>query len=201
MSGRVFDPLGWIWKPFGWIGDIFIASCLWFVCSVPLFTVGTATTALYDCMVHCTRQNDGSVFSRFFRTFKREFKTATLATLVWAAVIILGYCAIRLFGDRVAPTDSAVVVTVAALALLTVAIGVVCWVFPLLSRFTFSLGSLNTTAVKLALSHMPATLALGILTALSGYLCAQFWLPFVFLPGITALLWSFLLEPVFQKYM
>lgn len=201
MGNGLFNPQNWFWKPFGWIGDILMASCLWFVCSLPLFTIGAATTALYDCMVHCTRQNDGSIFTRFFRTFRKEFSTATVSALLWAAVIALGYFAIRAFGNSVAPTDGAVVVTVAALVLLTVAVGVVCWVFPLLSRFTFRAGALNATAVKLALGHMPATLVMGILTVLSGYLCLQFWLPFVFLPGLTALLWSLLLEPVFQKYM
>lgn len=201
MGSRLFNANNWVWKPFGWIGDIFIASGLWFLCSLPLFTMGAATTALYDCMVHCTRHNDGSVFTRFFRTFKKEFSTATLSTLLWAAVLGLGYLAVRTFGSHAAPTDGAVVLTVAALVVLAAVVGIVCWVFPLLSRFTFGLGNLNATAVKLALGHMPATLALGIVTVLAGYLCLQFWLPFLFLPALTALIWSLLLEPVFQKYM
>lgn len=197
---RFFNAENWLWKPFGYVADVLLLSCIWFLCSVPLITLGAATTALYDTVARCVRGNDNAMFSRFFRTFKQEFKTSTLSALAWAAVIGLGYGAVRVFGNSVAVTDGAVVVTVAALLLLVVVIGIGSWVFPLLSRFSFGFTGLNTTAVKLAVSQMPRTLALGVSTVLAAYLCLQLWIPFLFLPALLTLFWTVLMEPVFRRY-
>lgn len=197
---NLFNPDSWFWKPFGYIADILMLNCVWFLCSVPLFTLGASTTALYDTAARCIRGDDKHLFSRFFRTFQKEFKTATLSALLWAAVIGLCYLILRLYGNTVAPTDGAVVVTVAGLVLLVVIAGIACWVFPLLSRFTFRFAGLNITAVKLALSQLPRTIVLGICTVFTACLCLQFWIPFLFLPSLLALLWTLLIEPVFRNY-
>ena len=199
--GRFFDADNWVWKPFGWVADIFMLSLLWFLCSFPLFTLGAATTALYDAAVHGLRRGEKDTLGRFFRTFKAEFKTATLSALLWAAILGLCYLALRLYGNHVAVTDLSVVITVAGLVVLAVIVGFLCWVFPLLSRFTFDFGGLNGTTVKVALAHLPATMAVGVVTVPAAFLCLQFWVPFFFLPCLLVLFWSLFMEPVFQTYM
>lgn len=201
MAGSIFNSESFVWKPFGWVADILLMSGLWFVCSVPIVTLGAATTALYDCAVRCVRGRDQKIFARFFRTFKRELGQSVLCELFWAGVIAVGYWLIKTFGNHVAVTDAAVVATVAMLLILVVAVGVACWVLPLLSRFTFSFGPLNATAVKLALANIPRTMALGLSTVVAAWVCIQWWIPFLFVPMLLMLLWSLLLEPVFRKYM
>lgn len=198
---RFFNSESWLWKPFSYVADIFMLSCLWFLCSAPLITLGAATTALYDVTARCVRGGEKAMFSRFFHTFKKEFLTSALSSLLWAAIIGVCYLCVKAYGNSVAPTDGAVVITVAALILLVVIVGIGCWVFPLLSRFTFGFAGLNVTAVKLAVSQLPRTMLMGVLTVFAAYLCLQFWVPFLFLPGLLVLLWSVLIEPVFQTYM
>ena len=175
-------------------------SCLWVICSVPLLTIGASTAALYDCAARCIRGGDEKMFARFFRTFRRELAPAIPTLLLWCAVIAGGYAAISAYGNNVAINDVSVALTTAMLLLLTVLVGIAAWVFPLLSRFTFGVVPLNVTAVKLALIHLPRTMALGIATVLAAFLCAQFIAPLFFLPGILAWLWTLLLEGVFQTY-
>lgn len=201
MAGNLFNSEGWFWKPFGWIADILMLSWVWVLCSIPVVTLGAATTAMYDCAARCIRGRDQKMFSRFFRTFKREFGVSTLCLLLWGAVIAGCYLLIRAYGNTVNVTDGSVVVTVALLLLLVTVAGVAAWVLPLLSRFTFSFGQLNLTAVKLALSQMPRTMILGISTVLAVFLCAQFLIPIFFLPALLVLLWTVVMEPVFRKYM
>ena len=64
---RFFDPEGLLWKPLGFIGELVMLSLLWGVCSIALVTVGPATAALYDSVVHALRRRDDNLFSRFFR--------------------------------------------------------------------------------------------------------------------------------------
>ena len=200
MSGRFFSSENPAWKPFAWIGDIVFLSLLWFLISVPIVTMGAATTALYDAVVHGFRKHEPETVHRFLHTLKAEFKTATLTTILWGVVLGALYCVIRLFGNHVAVNDTTTVITLAGLVILVAVIGVVSWVFPLLSRFTFDVKGLSGTAVKLAVQQMPATIALGCITVLCGFLCIRFWIPFFFLPAVMTLLWSLLTERVFKRY-
>ena len=195
-----FNRENWIWKPFSWVADLLILSCLWFLCSVPLVTLGAATAALYDCAARCLRGGDEKMFTRFFKTFRRELVQSIPSLLLWCSIIGGGYFAVRAYGNFVAVTDASVALTVAMLLILTVLVGVSAWVFPLQSRFTFPVTQLNITAVKLALVHMPSTMLLGILTVLAGFLCAQFLLPVIILPGLLALVWTLPIECVFARY-
>ena len=197
---RFFSRDNWLWNPFSWVADMVILSCLWVICSFPVLTIGASTTALYDCAARCVRGGDEKLFSRFFRTFRRELAQSIPSLLLWCAVIAGGYAAISAYGNNVTVTDASVAITTALLLILTVIVGIAAWVFPLLSRFTFGIVQLNVTAVKLALLHLPRTMALGMMTVLAGFLCLQFIAPLFFLPGVLAWLWTLLLERVFQKY-
>lgn len=195
-----FSRENWIWNPFSWVADMFILSCLWVICSFPLVTIGAATTALYDCTARCVRGGDEKMFARFFRTFRRELVPSIPSLLLWCGVLIGGYAAVSTYGNSVAVTDASVAITTALLLILTVFVGIAVWVFPLLSRFTFGVAQLNITAVKLALIHLPRTMALGIVTVLAAFLCLQLIAPVFILPGVLAWLWTLLLERVFQAY-
>ena len=51
MAG-FFSPDNWYWKPFSYVGDAVLLSGVWLITSLPIFTAGAATTALYDCVAH-----------------------------------------------------------------------------------------------------------------------------------------------------
>ena len=36
-----------VWRFIGKFGDLIILNVLWFVCSIPIFTIGASTTAVY----------------------------------------------------------------------------------------------------------------------------------------------------------
>ena len=198
---KFFSSENWVWKPFDLIADVFILSCLWFVCSVPVLTMGAATTALYDCVARCVRGSDDRMFSRFFRTFKNELIPSALAMGFWALIIGGQFALVRHYGNSVEVNDGTTMVTVALLLGVVVTVGVFCWVLPMLSRFSMGFGAINANAVKLALANIPRTMVLGIVTVIAGVVCIQLWIPFFFMPAVLALIWSYLLEPVFRKFM
>ena len=200
MARNYFNPEGLVWKPLGKLGDLVMLSLLWGICSVPLVTIGPATAALYDCTAHCVRRGEDGLFARFRQTFRAELKTGLLATLLWAAVLGALFFLRALLMRRLGYAGTGGAVGMATLVVLLVPTGAACWVFPLLSRFTFSFAALSGTAVRLALGHILRTLALALLTLGATELCLRFTSPLIVLPGLTALLWTFLLEPVFTRY-
>ena len=200
MARSFFNPESTPWKLLGYFGDFLMLSLIWALCSFPLITLGAATTALYDTVVHCVRRNESGMFSRYFQTFKAEFVPATLSTLLWAAVLALLFYLRALLAQATGLQGAGGVLSMALLVLLLIPVGMACWVFPVLSRFTLGFGALNGNTVRLALGNILRTLALGVLTLASAVLCARLILPLMFFPAIVALLWSYLLEPVFSKY-
>ena len=196
---RFFDPEGLLWKPLGFIGELVMLSLLWGVCSIALVTVGPATAALYDSVVHALRRRDDNLFSRFFRTFRAELKTGCLSALLWLGLLALLFFSWRFLTGLDDPRFG-MIAWVYAPVLALLLLGVLCWVFPLLSRFTFGFAALNRTAARLALGNILRSLAAALLTALGIVVCFLYTTPIIFVPGLVAWLWSYLMEPVFVGY-
>ena len=191
----MFDPDAFLWSWCGRLLDVMILSVLWFFCSLPVVTIGPASAALYDAAVRGLAQGDPAPWSRFFRTFRAELKIGVLATLLWGTALA-ALAAVRAvlwtsLGGLPAATGSAV---------LLFALGAVSWVFPLLSRYEFSLGGLSRTALQFFVVHLPSSAALGLLLAVSAELCLRFVFPIFFLPCVEALLASRLVERAFRRH-
>ena len=200
MGRRFFHPETGIWRFFGWVGDVVVLSLLWTLCSVLLVTAGAASTAIYDTAVHNVRRREQDIFQRFFGTFRREFKTATLTTLLWGAVagvIVLLYRQLAGTGP-----DGQVVTAWSMLFLLMLyaVLLVMSWVFPILSRFTFGFWDLNRTAVRIALGNILRSAAMAMLVGAGIAACARNYFFVLFVPGLIAWLSTYLIEPVFEKY-
>lgn len=200
MKNTLFNPENWIWKPFGYLADFLILSGLWLLCCVPMVTAGASCAALYDCAARCMIDGEREMFSRFFRTFRRELKLGSLSFVLWGMIIGAALLTIRAFTASAAATDSNLTIAYAFVILLALLTGIAAWVFPLLSRFTFRFADLQRTAIKLAVAYLPRTAALAAVNIAAGWLCMRFLLPVMVVPGIAALLSAAVLEPVFIKY-
>lgn len=182
--------------------DVLGLSLLWLFCSLPLFTIGAATTALYDAAARCVRGEENGPFSRFFRTFRREFATATIVTVAWGAVLAaLGFLIRLLWGLALDGSASVAAVVACSLIFLVIPVGAACWMFPLLSRFTFRPAGLILTGLRFALGYLPFTAVIVIIGTAAVLVSGFLWLPMVVMPCLTALFWSLLMERKFRKYM
>ena len=198
---RLFNPESLLWKPLGFLGELVMLSLLWALCSIPLVTLGPACAALYDTAVHVLRRKEDTPFVRFFSTFRRELKEGILSTLLWAAIlglIALAFHAVLRFCPGFA--ERGALVSLLAVLIVFFALGVLCWVWPTLSRFTLSLGALQNVSLRLAFGHSLRTAAMSILWGAALYFSLRYISPLFFLPGGAAYLSSYLIEPVFRQY-
>lgn len=200
MFGRVFRYQGWLWRALNTLTDILALSVLWLLCSIPVLTLGAATTALYDSVVRCIRYKMPRPYERFFRTFKNEIVPGALLTLLWGAVAALGLWMLALLRQYSAESPSAGAAGAAYYVALVLPLGAACWVFPILSRCTLGFGALNKTALKLAVAHLPSTVVLVLMTAEIARLSVQWIFPLAFTPAVLMLLWSLFTEPAFKKH-
>lgn len=191
-----FNPESLVWKPLGYLGDLVMLSLLWTVFSIPVVTLGPASAALYDAAVHSIRRKEETVLARFFSTFKRELKQGIISTLIMAAAaaVLLG---VPLFLLR---ARGGAYLLAVMLVLAFFLLCVLCWLWPVLSRFEMGLGALLNTSVRLAFGHILRSAAMAVLWAAAIYAGLRFVAPFFVCPALAALLSSYLIEPVFRRY-
>ena len=200
--GSLFNPQNAFWSVFGKIADVLALSLLWVICSLPVVTMGAATAALYDASVKCVRRGESGTLVRFFRTFRRELAAASIVTVLWGALLLLLSAGLRLAWAGVQANLTGAPVMLAGLfVLLLIPFGALCWMFPLLSRFTFRPGGLIAMGLRLTLAYLPYTALIVVITLAAAASVWLLWVPVLAVPCLTALLWSLPMERVFRKYM
>lgn len=201
MLRNLFNPDSGLMIVMGQITDVIFLSLFWLVGCVPLVTMGASSAALYDAVARGLRRGDKHTWNRFFSAFRSNWKAGIGPSAVgWCVFALLALGERELWNAAVAQGLSWGVFA-AGTVLVVLALGMLSILFPVLSRFQNSFGGLLKNTVLLGLAHLPRTLCLGLLHAAEAYLCLRYILPVFLLPTITALLSSFLLEPVFRPYM
>ena len=67
--------------------DLMVLSVLWAVFSLPVFTMGTASAALYSAVYNHVRRGEDYLWNSFWTAFKENFRRSTLAWLVALAIL------------------------------------------------------------------------------------------------------------------
>lgn len=197
----IFNPENGIYRFTEKLVDLILLSVFWVACSLPLFTIGPATTALYNTVVRCIRGNERNSWALFFVTFKRNFKVGALTSLVVIPVAILLILLHDLLYQTAALNSAGYVLYFAYRVFLLLPVGAACYLFPVLSRFTFQVGGLLSNCAKLAIAHLPSTVLMAVIFFAAATVCSNMILFLFLLPTIVALLHSFLLERIFKPYI
>jgi len=186
------------------VGDLLLVNLLFVVCSLPVVTIGASATAMYYVLGRIRRQ-EGTVTKDFFRSFRENFRQATLYWGVLLLVALALYWNFRLISGWTGTLYSVMMVLLILVSWFAVSWGSL--VFPLLSRFDNTSAVTARNAGILVLAVPLRTLAAAAINALPVALA-------VFLPGVFALaavLWLFclfsagaygilcLLSPVFTQ--
>lgn len=183
------------------ITDCIFLSLFWIIGCIPVVTAGASFAAMYDATYRGLRKGDKHSWSRFLHVYKENWKDGILPTLIVAGGFALDlYLMIQVWNGAVAGSISWAVFAAAALVGALV-LGTFSILLPMLSRFRNSLGGMLKNTVLLALANAPSTLALGIVNAVSIFLCVRYIFPLFFLPSLAALIGSLFIEPMFKPYM
>ena len=138
------------------IADLMVLNILFCVTSIPLITIGASWTALYSVTLKMVRDEEGSVSRSYFRSFRQNFRQATLlwlGVLVALALLVLDIRVLNGMAGGTAPGLLRVGVEILAL----LGIMVLQYLFPSLARFEASLADTLKNACMMALAHLPKT--------------------------------------------
>lgn len=161
---------------------ILYMGILWFVCSIPILTVGASTAAMYEVLLKLAKDLEGNITRDFFQGFKSNLKQGIAVWLIILATlaVLLGnlWYYIVINGMR-----HMVLVAVFAV-MLALALAVCAFVFPLMARTENSVKGHFQTALILVLRNPGWSLLLiadQLLTLFLIYIFA--YAPILFLMG------------------
>ena len=93
MKG-LFSPDSKFGRLFYGVGNLIILSWLWLLCCIPIFTIGAASTALYDIARRVVEGTERKIATDYFASFRSNFKQTTplwLIVLVVSAVLAYSF--------------------------------------------------------------------------------------------------------------
>jgi uncharacterized membrane protein YesL len=67
------------------VAELMWLNVLVFICSIPIFTIGAASSAMHHVLIQIHRDEEDKITRTFFRAFIKNFKQATL---VWLCYIV-----------------------------------------------------------------------------------------------------------------
>ena len=62
-------------------------NILWFICCIPIVTIGASTTALFYVTLKIAKNEEGNLTKAFFHSFKENLKQGTV---IWLILLCLG---------------------------------------------------------------------------------------------------------------
>lgn len=198
MKNKLFAMDGLFARVMNHLWNLIFVSILWFVCCLPVFTVGAANTAAYYTAAKVVRRHNGTVFAEFMSAFRLNFKQATAFSLLQTVILaLLVIDCVYFYGD--AAQSSFLMLY---LFYLMIAMVVACgsYFYPLLSRFSMTVFRFFRMSAVLMFRHLITTILLLLL--LGVMLIGVYLMPWGILvfPGTMFWLQSFLMEPILLKY-
>ena len=145
------------------VADLLFLNVLTLIFSIPLVTIGAATTAAHFAALKIHR-DEGHVWSSFWRSFKVNLKQSTG---IW--LIIVAYCFLAITSLGIASQMSgkiAGVIQGIVVATLIITAFVYVWIMPLQSKFINTIRATFKNSLYMAFKHLWRTVLMVILNVL-----------------------------------
>lgn len=183
--GAIFNLDNPVWNFMGKVADLVILNLLVIVCSIPIFTIGASWTAMYFVTMRMVRKEESYIVRDFFRSFKENFKQATVIWLF--ALLAVGIFAGDVIIYRMIPEQIPKALMIAVLVLAYLVLGTIIYVFPMLSRYHNTIKGTIKNAFLVSVVNIPYTIIFVLLMSIP-FIMAVFLvelMPFVIMVGFS----------------
>lgn len=174
------------------------AGLLWFLCSIPIVTVGASTAALYEVLLKMVKDQEGAIGLAFFRGFKANLKASLPVWLpILLAEIIFG---VNLFYYAILGGKQFWVQSLAFGILLLLALTAFGYVFPIMARFENTTAGTFRMAFLLAIRNPGWTAVIAVLQVLTVLICwGLLYFPLMFIMGIIGYAQAAIFNRIFDR--
>ena len=182
--------------------DAVLLGMLWLICALPVFTLGSASSAFYYAFQKSIRQGNGYSSREFFHGFKVNFKQATVLWLILLALcLVLLMDLYILTGGVLDIGQLAPLLTVTSVLIFAIVIMWAVCAFPYIARFENDIRGMIKNSLIITLANLHWTLLLLVLLIGCAVLFFVFPVMALFMPALYMLPLNWILERIFRKFM
>lgn len=174
-------------------------NILWFICCLPVFTIGASTTALFYVSLKIVKNEESHLTKAFFHSFKENFRQSTIIWLILLAVgVVLGVDGYIFYHMRFANALWTLGAAVFIVLLAAYAI-IFMYIFPLLARFDNTVKAMFKNALMIGMRFLLCTVLMVLIYFMMAVIVIRFFTPaIIFGQGLCALLCSYLLANILR---
>ena len=151
----------WFMQLISRFSSLVVLNLLFLFTCIPIFTIGTALTALYDVVFRMDTDREGRFLPAYFRSFAANFKQSTPIWLVFLLFIAAG-CGNAVIFSNIGGMTGQILFVVSAVILINLLL-VLGYVFPLLSQFDNTRRNTVKNALLLSIANLPRTLVVAVI--------------------------------------
>jgi len=172
-------------------------NILWFICCIPIVTIGPATTALFYTCQKMARDEDGYITRSFFHSFRQNLKQGmiigVIMTVIGGFLCFDGYVLYRLY--KTSPFWA--IVTAVFLVACAAWVLVSMWIYPLLAHFDNTTIAMFKNSIMLGMRFLVCSVIMAAVYVIMALLVINVMTPLIiFGMGTCAFINSLLLKNI-----
>ena len=182
---KIFDLDSPLMNVLNKMADLMWLNILTMICCIPIITAGAALTSMHYVALKIVRDEESYITRNFFKSFKTNFRQATL---IWLLILLV---AAVLGGDYYIITKSGMDFSKVLIVLIMAAgVLVICtslYVFPVLAKFDNTIMGTIRNAFIMSILQLPKTVVMFVMAffPLIIYLVSLRLIPIIFLFGFS----------------
>lgn len=157
--GRIFNMDNKFFTFMSRVADLIILNVVFIVCCIPIVTIGASVTAMYYVTLKMARNEESYIVKGFFKSFRENFKQATI---IWLILLVAGLLLGMDFRivQQVESTGLLKVVTYGLYMVALIYAMMLSYIFPLLAKFDNTIKNTFKNAMLMSIRHLPFTIVI-----------------------------------------
>ena len=159
--GRIFDMDNKFFGFMSKVADLCILNIICVVCCIPVITAGASITAMYYVTLKMVRNEEAYIVRSFFKSFKQNFKQATIINLIMLLIGVVLYVDLNV--SKAMQGGAGQIFQVIFMAFGLIYFILFLYVYPVLARFYNTIKNTIKNALFMAIRHFPYTVVMVII--------------------------------------
>lgn len=161
--GRFFSMDNKFFVFMGKVADLCLLNLVCILCCIPVVTAGASLTALYYVTMKMVRNEEAYIFRSFFKSFKQNFKQATVINLIMLAAAFVLYLDTKIVGGMGNSFGKILGIIFAMFTMVYLIIFL--YLYPVLAKFYNSIKNTFKNAILMGIRHLPYTFLMLAISA------------------------------------
>ncbi len=158
---NLFNADNIIIKALSFFCDLMYLNILFLISCIPLFTIGTAISALYCIAMKLVRKEDVYIGSSYWQAFRSNFKQSTLLWIPFLFACLFFVADLYIIHNIIDPQYQ--ILQYPIWFLIFVLVSIMIYAFPMIALYENTTKQIIKNSILLSISNIPTTIFIVIL--------------------------------------